>query len=162
MSNSSEFCGDHVNLFRGFLARTSHPNKLLIRRQVTHSGGDYWRFEGRNEGAKRVVAKFIPDSNLEPIAVGSWERVWVVETSSRRTLRGPSRSSQVNSRLSLSAVPGRARRCSCTTAAPQPPSDRRRRRGRGASGSARSAPRCGPARGSGPQRARRHPARRSR
>ena len=30
MSNSSEFCGDHVNLFRGFLARMSHPNKLPI------------------------------------------------------------------------------------------------------------------------------------
>jgi integrase/recombinase XerD len=27
MSNSSEFCGDHVNLFRGFLARMSDPNK---------------------------------------------------------------------------------------------------------------------------------------
>jgi hypothetical protein len=32
MSNSSEFCGDHVNLFRGFLARMSHPNKLLVER----------------------------------------------------------------------------------------------------------------------------------
>ncbi len=32
MSNSSEFCGDHVNLFRGFLARMSHPNKLLLQR----------------------------------------------------------------------------------------------------------------------------------
>jgi hypothetical protein len=30
MSNSSEFCGDHVNLFRGFLARMSHPNKLPL------------------------------------------------------------------------------------------------------------------------------------
>jgi hypothetical protein len=30
MSNSSEFCGDHVNLFRGFLARMSHPNKLPV------------------------------------------------------------------------------------------------------------------------------------
>jgi hypothetical protein len=89
------------------------------------------------------------------IAAGSWERARVMETSSRRTLRGPSRSSQshVYSRSSLSAVPGQARRCSCTTAVPQPPSDRRRRRGRGASGSARSAPRCGPSRASGPQRA---------
>src|SRR5215210_1215959 len=52
------------------------------------------------------------------IAAGSWERARVMETSTRRTLRGPSRSSQsqVNSRSSLSAVPGRARRCSCTTA----------------------------------------------
>src|SRR5688572_21513313 len=52
------------------------------------------------------------------IAAGSWERARVIETSSRRTLRGPSRSSQsqVDSRSSLSAVPGRAQRCSCTTA----------------------------------------------
>src|SRR5687767_8015204 len=52
------------------------------------------------------------------IAAGNWERARVMETSSRRTLRGPSRSSQsqVNSRSSLSTVPGRARRSSCTTA----------------------------------------------
>src|SRR5215212_10451361 len=41
-----------------------------------------------------------------------------METSSWRTLRGPSRSSQsqVNSRPRLSAVPDRARGCSCTIA----------------------------------------------
>src|SRR5215217_5441476 len=49
------------------------------------------------------------------IAAGSWESPGM-ETSSRRTLRGPRGSSQVNSRSSLSAVPGRAQRCSCTTA----------------------------------------------
>jgi hypothetical protein len=32
MSHSSEFCGDHVNLFRGFLAHISHPNKLPLYR----------------------------------------------------------------------------------------------------------------------------------
>src|SRR5215207_3641509 len=41
-----------------------------------------------------------------------------METSSRRTLRGPRGSSQANSWSSLRAVPGRARHCSCTTAAP--------------------------------------------
>src|SRR5215208_7635991 len=64
-----------------------------------------------------------------------------METSSRRTLRGPRGSSQANSWSSLRSVPGRARHCSCTTAAPQPPPARHRRRGRDASGSARSVPR---------------------
>ena len=67
----------------------------------------------------------------------------------------------VNYRSSLSVVPGRARCCSCTTAAHRPPSDHRRRRGRGASGSVRSAPRYGSSHARGPRRARRHQARRS-
>ena len=118
-----------------------------------------YRYERRG---KKIIAYLTCDPDFEPIAAGSWERVGVMETSSRRTLRGPRGSSQVNALPSVSAVPGRARRCSCTTAAPQPPSDRRRRRGRGASGSARSAPRCAPSRGSDPRRALRPQARRSR
>ena len=41
MSHSSEFCGDHVNLFRGFLARMSHPNELpsMGRTRRSHEGG---------------------------------------------------------------------------------------------------------------------------
>jgi hypothetical protein len=68
----------------------------------------------------------------------------------------------VDSRSGLSAVPGRARRCSCTTAARRPRSVRRRRRGRGESGSAHNAPPCGPSRGYGPRPARRRRARPSR
>ena len=53
-----------------------------------------------------------------------------------------------NPRIGVSGDLSRGQRCSYTTAAHQSPSDRRRRRDRGASGSARSAPRCGPSRAS--------------
>jgi hypothetical protein len=56
---------------------------VLIR-----SGADYLRFEGKDKGAKRVVATLICDADVESIAAGSWERAGVMETSSRRTLRG--------------------------------------------------------------------------
>jgi hypothetical protein len=57
----------------------------------THSVAGYLPFEGKYEGARRVVDQLICDSDLELIAVG---RVPSMEASSRRTLRGLSRSSQ--------------------------------------------------------------------
>jgi hypothetical protein len=64
-----------------------------------------------------------------------------------------------NARIGISGALSRGQRCSYTSAAHQSLSVRRRRRDRGASGSARSVPRCAPSRGSGPQRARRRRAR---
>jgi hypothetical protein len=44
---------------------------VLIR-----SGAGYLRFEGKDQGAKRVVAKLICDSDFEPIAVGRGSGQW--------------------------------------------------------------------------------------
>src|SRR5215204_7118018 len=50
-----------------------------------------YRYERR---VRRIGADLICHSDFEPISTGSWERARVMETSSRRTLRGLSKSSQ--------------------------------------------------------------------
>src|SRR5215207_1000332 len=62
---------------------------VLIR-----SGVGHLCFTGMSEGARRMVGELICDSDLELIAVGSWERVRVMEAPSRMTLRGPREPSQ--------------------------------------------------------------------
>jgi len=61
------------------------------------------------EGARRISADIICDFGFEPIATGSWEAARVMETPSRRTLRGLSSSSQRQFSARFSAVPSRAR-----------------------------------------------------
>jgi hypothetical protein len=46
------------------------------------------------EGARRISADIICDFGFEPIATGSWEAARVMETPSRRTLRGAREPSQ--------------------------------------------------------------------
>jgi hypothetical protein len=56
--------------------------------------GGYLYFTGMSEGARRISADLTCDSDFEPIAAGGWERAGVMETSSRRMLRGPREPSQ--------------------------------------------------------------------
>ena len=46
------------------------------------------------EGARRISADIICDLDFEPIPTGSWEAARVMETPSRRTLRGAREPSQ--------------------------------------------------------------------
>jgi hypothetical protein len=57
---------------------------VLIR-----SGVGYLHVEGKDEEAKRAVAKLVCDLDFEPNAAGGWESVRVMEASSEMMLRGP-------------------------------------------------------------------------